>query len=336
MGSISTLGACGRVIDGKYYIYQASAGNPLQFAVGDAILHFGEDTDFAALFSRWQQEARCTDNSFQHQHDAYLAFQGSLLNMAYWYPSLTVARKDGTIEDISMQDVEPYHVYCFGYPLRYDTIMGMKIYTEDIKPNIYYVSMLSFMNPGISYKEAFKGAAGKTGIILDLRGNAGGYMSSCSAFLSAFIQTPYNFGRCWDNTSSYDEAEDVIAKPDPIKGFSGKIAILVNGISKSAADFAVYGMLHADVIGQVRVFGAPMAGLYSSTTKGSYSYTFNDVSETLKMGVTVEQCRTADGQNLDGYYVTPDELVDFSAEDIKTQTDPVINQALDWIQGTTK
>jgi hypothetical protein len=327
----SPLGACGRVIDGKYVIYGVDAGAPLKLSVGDAIVRLGQNTGMDSLFSRWQEEARCQDNSFQYQHHAYLAFQTSMLNMAPWYDSITVEHKDGTLEDIPMKGLEPYYTYCFGFPLRYDTQLGMDVYTEELTPTVRYFHTLSFMNPPVRYRDAFKGMAGKDGIIIDLRGNSGGFMKSCGALLAPFIESPYNFGRCWDNTSSFDQAEDTVIEPDPIDGFTGKIAILVNEISKSAADFCVYGFQHADVIGDVRVFGEPMAGLYSTTTTGSFSYTLNDVSETLNMGVTLSQCRTADGENLDGYFITPDEIIDFSAADINNQNDPVIKKALDWI-----
>jgi hypothetical protein len=324
----SFLDACGMLIDGEYVVYEAGKNNSLGLVPGDKVLDFGPDTDFAGLYQEWQQEARCGDNSFQFEHHAFRAFQNSLFSMATWYGQMTVQHLNGERELLSLRDIPLVHTYCFGYPLPYETRTGMRIYTDQITAGVLYLNVLSFYQLPAQYNDLYRKMSGQAGIIIDLRGNSGGRPKSSAALVSPFLKTTYAFHcRTTDGSSS----SDITMTADPIEDFHGKIAILVNETSKSGADFAVYAFLHGDVIGPVRVFGAPMAGLFSATTSSNIGYTVNGQSDSLTLGVTIAECTNAAGENLDGEYITPQEQIAFSHADIQQGNDPVIQRALAWI-----
>jgi len=324
------LDVCGRLINGEYVVYEVGEVNPIGLEVGDAITAFGNGNTLDTLFDDFLSSPRCYNNSYQHLHQAALEFQISLPGMLTWQQEITVMKKDGTEKQTSMNGIPPVFRRCFGFPMKYENNTDLPVYTEDISDDVRYLHTLSFLNIPAQYKELYRKMEGKKGVIIDMRGNKGGTWRSVGGLLVAFLVAPYDFGYCIDNEGN--SGNQVIIKPDPIPGFNGKIALLSNEISKSAADFAAYAFLNAELTGDLRIFGGPTGGLFSTTAFGSLEYTSRGLPESLELADTRSQCFTPDGKNLDGYFVVPHEAVDFSKADILEGRDPVIEQALEWIR----
>jgi C-terminal processing protease CtpA/Prc len=156
-------------------------------------------------------------------------------------------------------------------------------------------------------------------LILDLRGNPGGAISTLERMLSDTfdheVKVADRIGR--------KELKPEIAKHHSEGNFSGKIVVLIDSGSASSAElFARVMQLEkrGTVIGD-RSAGAVMEALdYSNTqgvdTKIAYSFSITEADLIMK-----------DGKSLEHLGVTPDEIVLPTAKDLARGWDPVLSHA---------
>jgi carboxyl-terminal processing protease len=159
---------------------------------------------------------------------------------------------------------------------------------------------------------------GSGSLILDLRGNPGGFLSSLSSL------TGYFFER--DMTMFRMEARgrvDSVTAFHAATVYSGKVIVLVDSRSASSSEvFARTMQIHGRgiVLGDVSG-GSVMAARYYPRSMGaeavvSYGSTITEASITMP-----------DGHPLEGVGVIPDELILPSSRDLMLGLDPVMARA---------
>jgi C-terminal processing protease CtpA/Prc len=156
-------------------------------------------------------------------------------------------------------------------------------------------------------------------LILDLRGNGGGYQVTLERLAGYFFDHDVKIA----DLKGRKEMKPILAKTRGDKVFKGQLVVLVDSESGSAAElFARMVQLEkrGTVIGD-RTAGAVM------TSKG-YDHQIG-VGGTLYYGtsITIADVIMPDGKSLEKVGVIPDELVLPSASDIAGRRDPVLTRA---------
>lgn len=160
-------------------------------------------------------------------------------------------------------------------------------------------------------------AAGATSIILDLRGNGGGYVTAAQAVVSQFVAPTadhrYVVVRRGRLSSAGDPASAQEVRNDAIQ--SGGVAltqplvVLVDGDSASASEITTAALRdyhRATVIGQ-KTFG-----------KGSVQVDF-PLPDGADLHLTVERWYGPNGETIEGSGVSPDQAVALTSPDARFQ-----------------
>ena len=191
--------------------------------------------------------------------------------------------------------------------------------------DVFYIALYSFnalseAKMEDAMREYVKSGSDK--LVIDLRGNPGGYLQSAVAIASYFLPAgdvvvKEQYG---DN-----KGEDIYrSQGRTLKGFAPKdVVVLVNGGSASAAEI-LSGALQqhnaATLIGQ-QTFG-----------KGSVQELVKlDDGSSLK--VTIARWLTPDGTWISKSGLTPDVIIPFTAADAAAGKDPQLDAALKWLHG---
>lgn len=153
-------------------------------------------------------------------------------------------------------------------------------------------------------------------LIIDLRGNHGGRVDTEKYFTGMFLD---------HDVKVYDRVERKKTSAEVVKSehhhyFSGKLIVLVDGDSASAAEiFARVMQLEkrATVIGD-RTSGSVMEAITTPFSSAGVDYSAE---------ITVANLIMTDGQSLEHHGVTPDELVLPSPTDLASGRDPVLTYA---------
>lgn len=157
-------------------------------------------------------------------------------------------------------------------------------------------------------------------LILDLRGNPGGYEDTLLRLLGSVLDHDVKIGDIKGRT----ETKPLVAKTrGSNRVFVGKLVVLVDSDSSSSAElFARIVQLEkrGTVIGD-RTSGFVMRALHFYHRSAMDAY-FN-----YGTSVTVADLIMTDGKSLEGLGVTPDELMLPTAADMAAQRDPVLSRA---------
>lgn len=164
--------------------------------------------------------------------------------------------------------------------------------------------------------EQFK-AAGVKGIIVDLRGNGGGYLSAARDISSLWLEdktvvTERQNGVVIDTLRSDNNA--------PLKGI--KTIVLVDGGSASASEIVAGALADngaATLVGE-KTFG-----------KGSVQI-IEDVASGGKLKITIAKWYTPSGKNINKEGIKPSVEVKLSADDINANRDPQKDKALELLR----
>ena len=158
----------------------------------------------------------------------------------------------------------------------------------------------------------FKGK-GVNKVILDLRGNGGGYLTGAQEVASLWLDSKVvvserTDGKVVDELKSGNDA--------PLAGM--KTVVLINGGSASASEI-VAGALQdhkaATLVGE-KSFG-----------KGSVQ-SMIDLSMGARLKVTIAKWYTPNGKNITAEGIMPDKKVDLTREDVSAGRDPQLDAAL--------
>jgi carboxyl-terminal processing protease len=158
-------------------------------------------------------------------------------------------------------------------------------------------------------------------LVLDLRDNGGGAEDTLLRLLGHFFDKDVKMA----DIKSRKESKPIIAKTRGNEPFKGKVVVLIDSNSGSAAEiFARIMQLEkrGTVIGD-RSAGAVMRAMAHPYEMGVNTVVFYGAS------ITVADAVMSDGQSLEHIGVVPDELLLPSPEDMAARKDPVLARALE-------
>jgi C-terminal processing protease CtpA/Prc len=190
---------------------------------------------------------------------------------------------------------------------------------KDYGDGIGYLHVRSFVMPSTEIVGMIKPLRHARGAILDLRGNAGGRLSTMVDFMGQFVNEPFELG----NSISRRKSEPIRVKP-----LSPRIAcplvVLLDGASASASEmFARSMQVHkrAILIGD-RSSGRVNSAVFFWEPPGSW--------EGVEFGteIAVAKIVMEDNVELEGRGVNPDELCIPSPDDLRGEKDPCLDRAL--------
>jgi carboxyl-terminal processing protease len=156
-------------------------------------------------------------------------------------------------------------------------------------------------------------------LILDLRGNGGGYEETLLRLIGNLFERDVTLGDAIERKGH----KVIVAKTRGKDAFKGQLVVLVDSGSGSSAELlarVVQLEKRGTVVGD-RSAGAVMRAQHISYTEGQDTVVFYGLS------VTVADLIMTDGKSLEKVGVTPDELLLPTPEDLAAQRDPVLSRA---------
>ena len=206
-----------------------------------------------------------------------------------------------------------------------DTIQLVTVDSEMLDNNIGYISISSFdEHTDEDFTEALRelNQQGMKGLILDLRDNPGGLLTTSVSVVSNFIEK----GKVVVSTiDKYDKKEVLNSEGGEAIGLP--LVVLVNEYSASASEI-VSGAIRDYEVGTL--IGAKTFG------KGIVQSVLTDVGDGTALKVTISKYYTPLGENIHGTGITPDIEVEYPNE-LREQLydrakDPQFTKALEVIK----
>ncbi len=160
-----------------------------------------------------------------------------------------------------------------------------------------------------------------SGLILDLRGNGGGYIKTLEKMVGFMFDKDTKIA----DVKSRDKAEEVIGETVGDNSYKGKLVVLIDSRSGSAAEmFARLVQIEKRgvVLGDTSA-GAVMQSRFHSFTMGTSTQIAYGAS------ITDADVITTDGKSLENVGVTPDEMILPTGEDLANEKDPVMARAME-------
>ncbi len=188
------------------------------------------------------------------------------------------------------------------------------------KDGIFVISLYSFNeNSANLFRNALKGfiESGSHKLIIDLRGNPGGYLDAAVDMASWFLPSGKVIVR--EEAGKEHEPSAHRSKGYNIFGSDLRMVILVDGGSASASEI-LSGALSEN--GVAKLVGTKTFG------KGSVQQLVTITPDT-SLKVTIARWLTPLGHSISKLGITPDYIVPVTEEDIKTKNDPQMNKAVE-------
>jgi C-terminal processing protease CtpA/Prc len=162
--------------------------------------------------------------------------------------------------------------------------------------------------------------AGHKTLVLDLRGNPGGHIFALMRFSSHFFDREVKM----DDVKMRDGMKEEKIKPRKKNNFSGKLIVLVDSRSSSAAEvFARLVQLEKRGL----VVGDHTSGMVMQSLHYSFQLGDRDKLVLYGLSVTIADVIMTDGKSLERVGVTPDELLLPTGADLRNRRDPVLAHA---------
>jgi len=204
-----------------------------------------------------------------------------------------------------------------------DTIVVPVINSYLREDGVYMLELYSFSaNSTELFRQALRDfiLSGSNKLILDLRGNPGGYLEASVQMASFFLPV----GEPIVTEDFKEKRENIVHRSmgyNVFKTYDLDMAILVNGGTASASEILAGALAQHN-----------LATLVGETTFGKGS-----VQELISLGggaelkVTIARWLTPDGTSLSEGGLTPDIAVERTAEDVQADRDPQLDAAVKWI-----
>ena len=163
-------------------------------------------------------------------------------------------------------------------------------------------------------------AAGHKSLLIDLRGNPGGYEDTLLRVIGNLFDHDIKVG----DTQERKSTKPLTARTRGAQAFKGQLIVLVDGRSASSAEMlarVVQLEKRGTVIGD-RTSGAVMGARQYAHEVGVTTAAFYSAS------VTVQDVRMSDGKSLENTGVTPDEIKLPTGADLAAKSDPVLAYAV--------
>jgi carboxyl-terminal processing protease len=189
----------------------------------------------------------------------------------------------------------------------------------EVDDNLFIWKMPSFLASEQAVEDVMRKARKHEELILDLRGNPGGYVKTLEWFAGYFFDKELKIA----DLKGRKEMKPQTSQPHRDRNFKGKLIVLVDSRSASAAEIfarvvqlekrgVVIGDRTAGAVMQSRAFGR-LLGEGSGVIYGA--------------SITNADVIMADGKSLERVGVTPDELLLPTAADLAAKRDPVLARA---------
>jgi carboxyl-terminal processing protease len=187
--------------------------------------------------------------------------------------------------------------------------------------------MPTFLLTPDEVREMMKRARKRKSLVIDLRGNGGGYVQSMLELVKQLDNDSVVIGTMRERRKTVP----LVAKRGGADAFAGKLVVLVDSRSASASEIFARTMQltgRGKVIGD-RTAGAVMVSLFHPLTIGMETKIFFGVQ------VTNSDIVMSDGSKLEHIGVAPDELLVPASTDLAGKQDPVLARALALAGATT-
>lgn len=200
-----------------------------------------------------------------------------------------------------------------------DTIDIPTLDTEIRPDGIFVIKLYSFSaNSADLFRNAMKKFvdSGSDKLLLDLRGNPGGYLDSAVDISSWFLPS----GKVVVTEDYGNNKTPVIFRSKGYNIFNDKLkfVILVDGGSASASEIVAGAMQDQ---GRAKLVGSQSYG------KGSVQEAMKITPDTL-LKITVAKWLTPNGTSISLKGLTPDYVVEFTKKDFDSKTDPQMDKAV--------
>lgn len=194
------------------------------------------------------------------------------------------------------------------------SVKGEVINYNNSKVGLLTISIFA-SNTAVQFEKELKALEKEeiNSLIIDVRGNSGGYLSTVTDILSHFIKK----GEVLYELKTKDNIEKIYDKTDEKRDY--KIAVLVNGGSASASE----------------VLATSLRETYKAYTVGTITFGKSKVQKTqdLSNGATIkftfQEWLTPNGNNLGGKGMEPEYVVEYKASDTENEYDSQLKKALD-------
>ena len=185
---------------------------------------------------------------------------------------------------------------------------------KDSKVGVLTISLFA-ANTNLQFEKELKELEKKKidSLIIDVRGNSGGYLNVVSDILSHFIKK----GEMLYQLKTKDKIEKIYDKTEDKRNY--KVAILVNGGSASASE----------------LLASCMKDTYKAYTVGTVTYGKSKVQKTqdLSNGATIkftfQEWLMPSGESVGGKGMEPEYVVPYEASDTEHEYDSQMQKALD-------
>jgi C-terminal processing protease CtpA/Prc len=189
----------------------------------------------------------------------------------------------------------------------------------EVNDNLFIWKLPSFEATEQGVEDVMRKARKHEALILDLRGNPGGYVKTLEWFMGYFFDKELKIA----DLRGRKEMKPQTSQPHRDRNFKGKLIVLVDSRSASAAEIfarvvqlekrgVVIGDRTAGAVMQSRAFGR-LLGEGSGVIYGA--------------SITNADVIMSDGKSLERVGVTPDELLLPTAADLAAKRDPVLARA---------
>lgn len=181
--------------------------------------------------------------------------------------------------------------------------------------SILYLKFNSFdKDTGKWAKRKITGNPSAKAVIIDLRGNQGGWIDEVKETLSIFFPAKTVIGNFTER--DLDEKVFCVGSND---FYNSKVIVLIDGNSVSGAEILASAFQE---FGRGKIIGQKSAGeVLNGITKS--------LSNGLKLYIAIRDYKTAKGIRLEGKGVTPDIVVPLIIEDFRKQHDAALEKALE-------
>jgi carboxyl-terminal processing protease len=192
--------------------------------------------------------------------------------------------------------------------------------TESFSDKVMIWKMPEFIMTEDVVDRELKDARKHSALILDLRGNPGGLVKILEYLVGGVIDHDVTIAK---RVGRKPDLKPQVAKARPSSAYKGKLIVLIDGRSASAAE------LFARVV-QLEHRGTVIGDLSSGSVMESRFYPWSQGQDTIftyGASITEADLIMADGKSLEHTGVTPDELILPTPEDLAQGRDPVLARA---------
>lgn len=195
---------------------------------------------------------------------------------------------------------------------------------REVKPDLITCKLYTFEVRKGEVDRMMKEIGQHKNLILDLRGNSGGYLETVTHLIGYFFDHDVKIG----TQVGRNKTRELIAKNLGQKVFRGRLIVLID--SKAASGSEVFARVmqierRGNIVGDVSA-GAVMVSKFYSLASGRDLPAY-DTFSVFGASVTTWDLIMSDGKRLEGVGVIPDAPVVPSGEALRERKDPVLSLA---------